>query len=70
MSVTNKVKEWDAEFVIIYQESGTELNPDWGKNNFKALSSLDWQTVLNEIGFSKPFKMPHPKWWLLKVPKK
>ena len=66
--VITNVDKWDVDFVIIYQESGSELDPKWAKNGFLKLNVLSWRDLEPELKGQQPFRGPWPDWWLLKVP--
>jgi len=70
MSVNKNVKEYQPDYVIVYQESGSKLCEDFPNNGYTLISELDWNRLANELEFEKPWldTCSTPKWWLLKVP--
>ena len=65
--VEKNISFWKAEYVIVYQDAGTNLASAW-HNSFEVVSELDWQELLDtETAHSLILsgKKP-PKWWLLK----
>ena len=66
--VITNVDKWDVDFVILYQESGSELDPRWEKNGFLKLNVLSWRDLEPDLKGQLPFRGPWPDWWLLKVP--
>lgn len=66
--ITNTTK-WDVDFAIVYQESGTELDPKWEENNFLKLGVFSWKELQGELKGQCPFRGPWVDWWLLKVQK-
>ena len=68
--IQNCIK-WHAEYVIIYQPSGTGLENKWADCGFIEISSFDWGIMLNDhLGGEPcwPDDKPAPKWWLLRMP--
>lgn len=71
-TVLTNVNKWKANTVLIYQNSGTEIDDIWNKFGFKLLSSFDWRDIF--IDGKMPSNVTHasatevPKWFLLKVP--
>lgn len=65
--VLRKSKEWDSDYVMIYQETGSSLAPQWNES-FESLGQFDWgeytdllRGELPRFGALKP-----PKWFLLR----
>jgi hypothetical protein len=67
-SVKKNIQSWNADFIIIYQESGTDLDDCWKEEQFEVCASIDWQEFHEENKLDKFYTPPVPKWWLLKVP--
>ncbi|MFC1749418.1 hypothetical protein ACFL2V_11505 [Pseudomonadota bacterium] len=65
--VEKNMSYWNAEYVIVYQESDRKLDEVWGDASFKVVGEFDWENVLDEgdIPFVKPQDKSLPKWWLL-----
>lgn len=66
--VITNVDKWNVDFVIVYQESGAELNPKWEKNGFSKLNVFSWKELEVELKGQRPFQVSWPDWWLLRVP--
>jgi len=66
--VITNVDKWNVDFVIVYQESGTELNPKWEKNGFSKLNVFSWKELEVELKGQRPFQGSWSDWWLLTVP--
>jgi hypothetical protein len=69
--VIANIKLWDADHVLIYQETESSLEPKWLQNGFTELAQLDWTPLLkNELkGESCWGNHLTPKWFLLQCPK-
>ena len=67
-SVLKNTKEWSADYVMIYQNSGSELDSIWEENGFKLISHFSWQNYADQFIHGKPFDGDTPDWWLLSVP--
>ena len=68
-SVQENLEYWKADYLIVYQESGTELSPQWEKVGFEALNSFSWADYDEELRGEKPYSGSTPDWWLLRNPK-
>lgn len=56
------MKQWDADYVVIYQDSGKELDHKWEQAGFQVLSSFHWSDYGEYLeGWHRL-----PIWWLLK----
>jgi len=67
-SVLQNIKQWETDFVVVYQEErGTELDPQWRNAGFRPVSKFAWSDYAEE--FQNGFTGSLPDWWLLKVPK-
>jgi len=69
--VKARLKQWKADYVLIYQPSGTALVDEWGNQGFTVLSQLDWGELLTEdlraeACWGKDNFVPC--WWLLRSP--
>jgi len=63
--VMQNINQWKVDFVIIYQENDTQLDPKWVESGFDPVGEFDW------VDFSPMLEesyMMKPKWWLLKPP--
>jgi hypothetical protein len=69
-SVKRNLQSWKADFVIIYQDSGTELDRTWTDEHFEVCAALDWQELHDNLKLEKFYTPPVPRWWLLRVPDK
>lgn len=65
-SVLKNIKFWNADYAIVYQDAGTQLNPTWESAGFKILSKFSWANYEKELRGVKPFNGETPDWWLLK----
>lgn len=65
-SVQKNLKEWKADYLVIYQESGTELNHQWEEAGFETLNKFSWADYEEELRGEKPYSGATPDWWLLK----
>ncbi len=65
--VLDNCRRWNAGFAVVYQESGTSLDPVW-LQAFDCVSSLDWGAYLPQFqGFEIwPSSVPTPQWFLLR----
>ncbi len=69
LEVLDNARRWDANFTIVYQESGTDLAIDWKCSGFVEKASFDWGQWSSELHGYKLWGSEHPpKWWLLEVP--
>jgi hypothetical protein len=68
-AVSNNAEFWHADFVVVYQDTGTTLDDDWTEAGFVQCGEFDW-------GDFSPVPLEHgrwfgdriPKWWLLRRP--
>ncbi len=61
-------KKWNADYVIIYQDSGSEIDGSWNKH-FLVISEFDWGYWIKGLrgqSLLTANKEP-PKWWMLQV---
>jgi len=65
--VLDNCVRWKANFAVIYQESGTSLDPVW-LQGFDCVTRLDWETYLPQFrGFEIwSSSAPVPQWFLLR----
>jgi len=65
--VRSNMNYWQANYAIIYQDSGTQLSNEW-RDQFEVVAEFDWLSVYEEKiileTISKSLKPP--KWWLVK----
>ncbi len=66
--VSKNASDWNAHFVVIYQEAGTTLHTQWEKAGFRVLTRFSWAEQESELQGIKPYTGKTPEWWLLKVP--
>jgi hypothetical protein len=62
---------WNADHVLVYQDTATSLDERWLKAGFVELSSMDWGELLETHLDREPCwngGVVAPKWFLLKVP--
>jgi hypothetical protein len=67
-SVRENVKYWNADYVVIYQEAGTELEPKWQEAGFEALGKFSWADYAEDLRGERPYSGATPDWWLLRKP--
>lgn len=66
--VLDNVRYWSADYVVVYQVSGTELEKCWTEHGFGVAGQLDWSECAQELQHETPWVGPTPTWWLLKAP--
>ena len=66
--VNENVSRWECDYVVVYQNHGTELEKHWECTGYEVLSTLDWSENIGKFRGAIPWKSETPKWWLLKVP--
>lgn len=64
-SVQENINYWNANYVVIYQESGTKLDSKWQENGFETMGKFSWADYTENLGGEKPYAGPTPDWWLL-----
>lgn len=66
--VTDNCRRWEAEYAIIYQESGTDLDDIWVER-FHLVSEFDWANYMHLLRGVDVWAngKPTPKWFLLRV---
>lgn len=69
-SVSKNIAYWKADFVVIYQETGTPLAGEWVQNGFQEIGILSWAKYGREFRGMPPFQGETPDWFLLSLPKK
>jgi len=67
-SVLKNIRRWQADYAVIYQTAGTELDPKWESTGFKVLSKFSWADHEEELRGQKPYYDQTPDWWLMRVP--
>jgi len=68
-SVLQNVEHWHADYVVIYQEAGTALEPKWQEAGFEVAGKFSWADYANDLRGEKPYTGPTPDWWLLRKPR-
>jgi len=65
--VIKNCDRWQADFAIVYQESGTDLDEQWTAD-FHCISEFDWSDYLYLLRGASlwPKDKPTPKWFLLR----
>lgn len=56
---------WQAQYLIIYQHAGTQLDRKWQQAGFRQLSHFSWQRYESSFYPHKPYNTVTPDWWLL-----
>ena len=67
--VEKQIKIWNADYVVIYHESGTKLDEKWFVAGFQMVSFFSWSQFEDQLGTVKPYSGTTPDWWLLKKQK-
>lgn len=68
-SVQENINKWNANFIIIYQKSGTNLDHIWEENGFEQIGFFSWEKFRDEEGITEPLANNELiDWWLLKPP--
>jgi hypothetical protein len=63
--VLDNLDQFDANHVIIYQEPGTEIDPQWERHGLKSIGTFDWSVFLESYPFYIHPNYKRPKWFLL-----
>lgn len=63
--VEKQMKVWHANYVVIYQESDSELEKKWKEAGFRVLSHFSWAKYEKEFAYIRPYSGHTPDWWLL-----
>jgi hypothetical protein len=64
-TVLKQMQTWTADYVVVYQKSGTELNNKWQNANFEIISHFSWAKYEKKLQCIKPYVGCTPDWWLL-----
>ena len=64
--VESKMAFWKADFVVVYQETGTTLDEIWARRGFRKLSHFSWAKFEGLFDGMMPHPGSPPEWWLLK----
>ncbi len=64
--VKRQLEAWNADYAVIYQDSGTEIDSKWEEAGFEILSFFSWSIFDQDFGDSRPYDGPTPDWWLLR----
>lgn len=71
LQVMANAKHWKADYALIYQDSGSELEDKWTSNGCSCIADFDWAVFLKDILEDEvvwPDGKSTPKWFLLKLP--
>lgn len=71
-AVLGNTNLWNADHVLVYQDTATSLDGQWTKAGFVELSSMDWgELILTHLDGEPCWGSDKtaPKWFLLKAPK-
>ena len=60
------MNNWNADYVIIYNNDRLENKPNRYFTSFELVSELDWNTLVEKMGHDYPYSNNHPKMFLLK----
>jgi hypothetical protein len=67
--VLENAVSWGARYVVIYQDSATELAAVWNNLGFVEQASFDWGEWSSELQEHNLWSSESPpKWWILEVP--
>lgn len=66
--VQENVEKWEADYVVVYQESGTQLADCWLQAGFRPVTEFLWANYMDELRGETLFTGPTPTWWLLQRP--
>ena len=66
--VLANLDRWETDYVIIYQQEGGVLDPEWQKAGFSKEGEFDWQAFEADFQYHKNFELGDLKWFLLKKP--
>ena len=68
VSVQKNVMDWKADYVVVYQNKGLELAPEWQQAGFEQKCKFSWSDYAGQL---RNYRLVRnlPDWWLLQVPK-
>lgn len=66
--VLRNIAQWKADYAVVYQPAGTELDAKWACAGFQVLSSFSWKDHEQVLRGEPVFSGPTPQWWLLRPP--
>lgn len=67
-SVKNNAQYWHADYIIIYEDEGMELDvKKWEDLGFEILTKFSWSDYANEFKGEKVCEGNLPDWYLLKI---
>jgi len=64
--IKKQIKDWDADYCIIYQLNMTMLESKWEKEGFINVSHLSWKCLAAKQNYNLPGGL-YPDWFLLKA---
>lgn len=68
-AVKKNLKHWQADYLVVYQATGTALEGKWLAAGFSVVRSFDWRESEQWWGgMKRPFSGEVPTWWLLRKP--
>jgi len=65
--VMENIKKWRADYVVIYQNGGSDLEPKWRRAGFRPLRKFSWSDYADNLRGILPADQL-PDWWLMEVP--
>ena len=65
-SVLKNIQLWKADYIIVYQDSGSELENKWEEAGFQVLNKFSWADYDADMQGIRPYYGSTPDWWLLK----
>lgn len=68
-AVKKNAEYWHAEFVVVYQNTGSSLDDEWSKAGFISCGEFDWaECTPVPLEHGRWFGDQIQKWWLLRRP--
>lgn len=65
-AVKQNMTTWNAEFLVVYQNSGEPLAGSWQRDGYEVLGQFSWKEWEEACGDARPYAGNTPDWWLLK----
>jgi len=67
-SVKGNVRQWRADYAVIYQTGDREIEQKWLDAGFQVFGKVCWAELDPYINGTRPYRGEPPNWWLLKSP--
>jgi len=68
-SITQNMKQWKTDYVVVYQKEISVLDPKWEEAGFISLNQFSWENYDHSFLPLKPYNEQPPFWWLLSTAK-